>query len=90
MWAARAHSLRQREKKIEALEQGLRDTPHSYWSRCLRAHRFASEGNFSQALVLTETLLTERPDDPFVRELSDAIRFHRPLPPLESMPFELF
>jgi tetratricopeptide (TPR) repeat protein len=88
-WAARASSLRDRENKLNALEQGLRDVPHSYSSRCLRAHRFASEGNRGQALIVAEDLLKQNSDDPFVRELLDAIRNQRPLPPLDSIPIEL-
>lgn len=89
-WAARADSLRKREKKITALEQGLRETPRSFWSRCVRAHRFARDGNFLQALVLTEDLLKQKPNEPFVRQLADAIRNHTPLPPLELIPLEQF
>jgi tetratricopeptide (TPR) repeat protein len=89
-WGARVNSLREREKKIGALEQGLRDAPQSFWSRCVRAHRFASDGNFAQARVLAEDLLNQKPDDPFVRELIEAIRKQKPPPPLDSMPIKLF
>jgi Flp pilus assembly protein TadD len=90
LWTARANVLREREIRIRNLEQSLRDSPRSFSSRCVHAHRFASEGNLSQALVLAEDLLTERPDDPFVSQLTDAIHNHGPLPPLESIPFEQF
>jgi tetratricopeptide (TPR) repeat protein len=89
-WGARANSLRERENKISALEQGLRDSPQSFWSRCVRAHRFASDGNLAQAHVLVEDLLKQNPDDAFVRELFDAIRKQKPPPPLDSMPIKLF
>ena len=89
-WTARANSLRDREKKIDAVEQALRDTPRSFWARCVRAHKFASEGNFSQALELSEELRRQKPDEPFVRDLAEAIRNHKPLPPLESIPLKQF
>jgi tetratricopeptide (TPR) repeat protein len=89
-WAARAGSLREREKKVLALEQRARETPHSFLSVCVRAHRLASDGNLSQALVLAEDLLKQQPDDPFVRKLADAIRHQKPLPPLDSIPVKLF
>jgi predicted Zn-dependent protease len=89
-WTARANTLWEREKKIGALEQALRETPHAFWSRCVRAHRFASDGNSVQALVIVEELLKQNPSEPFVRQLSDALRRHTPLPPLESIPLEQF
>lgn len=89
-WAARAGLLREREKKINALEQSLRETPHSFWSRCVRAHHFASDGNPAQALVLAEELLKQKPDEPFVRQLADAVRNHKPLPPLDMIPIRQF
>lgn len=89
-WAARANSLRDSEKRIAALEQSLRDTPRSFWSRCIRAHRFASEGNPAQALVLAEELLKQNPEQTFVQQLADALRNRKPLPPLEMIPFKQF
>jgi tetratricopeptide (TPR) repeat protein len=89
-WAARANSLREREKKLGALEQTLRESPRSFWSRCVRAHHFATDGNLPQALILTEELLKQRPDEAFVRELTDAIRNHKQLPALETIPLKQF
>jgi hypothetical protein len=63
----------------------LRDAPQSFWSRCVRAHHFASEGNSLQALIIAEELLKQRPDEPFVLKLADAIRNHQPLPPLDAI-----
>jgi tetratricopeptide (TPR) repeat protein len=89
-WTARANALRDREKKIAAVEQALRDTPRSFWARCVRAHKFASEGNFSQALALAEELRRQKPDEPFARDLAEAIRNHKPLPSLELIPLKQY
>jgi tetratricopeptide (TPR) repeat protein len=89
-WAVRADSLRERERKVLALEQRARESPHSFLSRCVRAHRLASDGNLWQGLVLAEDLLKLEPDNPFIRALADAIRRQEPLPPLDSIPVELF
>lgn len=87
-WERQAVALREREKRMTALEQALRDSPRSFWSRCFRAHKFASQGNLQQALVLAEELQSQKPDEPFVRQLADAIRNQKPLPSLDLIPLK--
>jgi tetratricopeptide (TPR) repeat protein len=89
-WRARENALRAHEKRISTLEQSLRDSPRSFWSRCVRAHHFASEGNLQQALVLAEDLLKQRPDEPFVEKLVESIRKGTPLPSLELIPLQQY
>jgi len=89
-WAERVKALREREKKIDSLEQVLRESPRSFWARCVRAHHFASEGNYSQAQVLAEELLAQQPDEQYVRQLADAIRNRQPLPPLDAIPLKQY
>ncbi len=90
MWDERVQRLRKRETKMNALEQSLRDAPNSFWSRALRAHQFAREGNTYQALLLTQELLALKPDQPFVQQLSDALRNQKPLPSLDLIPYDQF
>jgi tetratricopeptide (TPR) repeat protein len=89
-WEQRVLSLRNHEKKMSALDQAVRDSPQSYWSRALRAHRFAREGNTSQALLLTGELLRQQPEQPFVQQLNEALRNGKPLPSLDLIPYEQF
>ncbi len=89
-WGERVNALREREKKIGSLEQTLRESPRSFWSRCVRAHHFASEGNYSQAQILAEELSAQKPDEPYVRQLADAIRNHQQLPPLDAIPLKQY
>ncbi|MGE5191412.1 MAG: tetratricopeptide repeat protein, partial [Deltaproteobacteria bacterium] len=89
-WDERARALRKREKKMNALDQALRESPQSFWSRAVRAHRFASEGNAREALLLAQELLRQQPDQPFVRQLCDALQNHAPLPSLDLIPYEQF
>jgi len=89
-WEQRVQSLRKQEKKLSAIDQALRESPQSYWSRAVRAHRFASEGNARQALLLTEELLHQDPDQPFVKKLDAALRDREALPSLDLIPFEQF
>lgn len=85
-WDEQAEVLRKRERRTALLEQKMRDAPYSYWSRALRAHRFGSEGNAHQALVMAEELLREDPDNEFVGRLADALRNHKTLPSLDLIP----
>lgn len=87
-WELRGAELRARETRNSLLDQALRDSPRSFWSRCVRAHRFASAGNRQQALVLTEELLAQQPDEPFVQQLADALRQQKPLPSLDLVPLK--
>jgi tetratricopeptide (TPR) repeat protein len=87
-WETRANALRSEERHRDALDQLVRDAPQAFWSRCVRAHRFASEGNLIQALILTEELFSQQPDEPFIREMADALRRQKPLPSLDRIPVE--
>jgi tetratricopeptide (TPR) repeat protein len=87
-WEQRAVTLRERERKTTALEQALRDTPRSFWSLCIRAHRFASDGNLQQARLLADELLAQKPEETFVQQLVDALRNQRPLPSLDLIPIQ--
>lgn len=87
-WARRGTALRERENKIVALEQVLRESPRSFLARCVRTHHFATEGNYSQAQVLADELLAQQPNEPYVRQLASAIRNHQPLPPLDAIPLK--
>jgi tetratricopeptide (TPR) repeat protein len=89
-WSERVQNLRKREKKMNALDQALRESPRSFWSRAVRAHRFASDGNTHQALLLTTELLKQQPDQPFVQQLDEALRNREPLPSLDLIPYEQF
>jgi tetratricopeptide (TPR) repeat protein len=85
-WERQAVVLRERETKRTAIDQALREAPHSFWSRCIRAHRFASDGNRHQALLMAAELLSQKPEEPFVQQLVDSLRNQKPLPSLDMIP----
>jgi tetratricopeptide (TPR) repeat protein len=89
-WQERAASLRKEEQLESVIKQALRESPLSFWSQVIYAHRFASEGNWGQAEVLVNALVKQAPDEPFVRELAEAVRQRGPPPALVSLPARQF
>lgn len=89
-WESRVARLRDQEQRLSTIEQGLQVAPDAFWSRAVRAHRFASQGNLRQAAVLIERLLKERPDEPFVRQLAESLETKTPLPSFDLIPMKLF
>jgi len=89
-WQETASVLRKKQEFKAEIDGLLLDSPQSFWSRVIRAHRFAQQGNWRQAELLIETLIKEAPGEPFVIELASAVRRRRELPPLESLPITHF
>lgn len=95
-WDAEETRLRDSEERRRALEDLVRQSPKSFWSIAVRAHRFASEGNLYQASILAETLLgirREKPDsypDPgrFVDQLVASLEQGESLPSLDLIPLD--
>jgi tetratricopeptide (TPR) repeat protein len=87
-WLKTLDELRKRDQVLTKVEDLMKRSPHSLWANVARAHQFASQGNWQQAADMIQELAHEAPDDPFVRELTEAIRQHGPLPPLERMPIK--
>ena len=89
-WEAETAKLRQREQRAGLIDRGLRDAPHSFWSRAVRAYRFAAKGNRAQAQVLVGPLLHEAPNEPFLRQLADFLDGDGELPSLDLLPMRKF
>lgn len=89
-WAKVVEKLRRAEQLDTTVEQILLRTPKSFWSNVIRAHRFASVGNWKQAEDMIKELSEQTPKEEFVRRLSDAIRDRTPLPPLDDLPIRRF
>jgi tetratricopeptide (TPR) repeat protein len=85
-WQGLAAKLRTKQEFNAEIENLLRDSPESFWSRVVRAHRFAEQGNWQQAELFVDVLLQEAPGEPFVIELASAIHRRRDIPPLQSLP----
>ena len=93
-WDAVETRLRDSEERRRALEDLVRQSPKSFWAIAVRSHRFASEGNLYQALILADALLDirkQKPDsypDPekFVDQLIAALQEGEPLPSLDLIP----
>ena len=85
-WQETASTLRKKQEFNAEIESLLLDSPQSFLARVVRAHRFAQQGNWRQAELLTEMLIQEAPGEPFVIELASAVHRRRELPSLESLP----
>lgn len=86
-WKALADRLRAHGRRIQTLENLMVTTPASPWAIALRAHRFASAGNWAEAEDLMRAV-TGTDDEPFMRDLQTAIRARGKLPSLEAVPIE--
>ncbi len=87
-WKARTDALRDKEDRIKSLEQMMASGPRSYWGTAVRAHKFATLGNWRQARDLFEGLQPRDDEDPFITELREAIRNQSPLPSLDRVPLD--
>jgi len=85
-WQARTDQLRKDESVLSAIDNFIATNPDAFWSRAARAHQFASEGNWQQAELLMTGLIEEAPGEPFIIELTDAIRRKSKLPDLKRIP----
>lgn len=85
-WRDKADELRRLESARAAADQILRDTPNSSWATVIRAYRFALDGNWDQAESLLKPLGTESLKQSFIQSLSEAVRTHGELPPLQDLP----
>lgn len=86
VWKERADALRVNEDRIKSLEQMMAAGPRTYWGTAVRAHKFATLGNWRQARDLVEGLAPRGDEDPFITELREAIRTEGKLPALERVP----
>ncbi len=85
-WREQAAKLRKKQELESAIQTSLVESPNSFWSKIVRAHRFASEGNWDEADVLASGLIKEAPGETFVIELVDAIQQQKDLPSLDKLP----
>lgn len=88
-WREKTAALRKREKLATTIENLLMEDPHSFWSLVIRAHRFASSGNWEQAELVLNGLKSDS-DDAFVTDLITAVRNRSRLPSLERLPITQF
>ena len=85
-WRERSEDLRRREQLLSSIDSAMNSDPSAFWSRAARAHRFAAEGNWNQAELIVSGLIEEAPGEPFIIELSDAVRRRGKLPDLTRIP----
>lgn len=85
-WQESAAELRKKQELDSEVTNLLIDAPHSFWARVIRAHRFAEQGNWRQAELMTQALIQEAPAEPFVIELTNAVHRRGELPSMESLP----
>jgi tetratricopeptide (TPR) repeat protein len=85
-WRARAAELRAAESHANTIEEMLVRSPHTFWAKVVRAHRFASQGEWEQAADSIAGLDEQAPQEPFVAELKAAIENKGELPSLDRLP----
>lgn len=90
LWQERAAKLREHDQMMLSLEQLMHASPHSFWANVVRAHKFAYLGNWKQAEDLLEALGRTAPEEPFVKDLQEAVRTRGTLPNLERLPVNRF
>jgi len=90
IWQERATRLREHDQMMLSLEQLMHSAPHSFWANVVRAHKFAYLGNWRQAEDLLEALGRTAPEEPFVKDLQEAVRTRGPLPDLKRLPINRF
>ncbi len=89
-WKSKADELRDLDKRITSLEQLMATTPGSYWAQAVRAHKFATLGNWQQAADLINGIEKTDEEHPFVTDLREAVRTRGPLPALDRVPMQQF
>lgn len=89
-WKETTDGLRVGEKRISSLEQMMATAPTSYWAQTVRAHKFATLGNWQQAADLINGIEKADDEHPFVTELREAVRTRGPLPAIDQVPLKEF
>lgn len=85
-WKGIADQARQQQQRNRLIEQFVIAAPTNPWAIAVRAHRFASAGNWQQATDLLEGLPSSFAGEPFVQELRTAVTERGPLPALDRVP----
>jgi tetratricopeptide (TPR) repeat protein len=89
-WRQQAKELRLIEDRNAAIDHSLIETPNSFWSRYIRAHRFATAGNWSEAALLVNGLLEDDAGIPLLQDLAIAVRTRGKPPSLNRLPIDQF
>jgi len=89
-WRLRTAELHQQEHILSVVNHVVAESPDSYWSRVVRAYRFAEQKNWHEAESMMLTLGTEPSNEPFINQLAIAIRRHGSLPSLDLIPIHHF
>ncbi|MBT4866338.1 MAG: tetratricopeptide repeat protein [Planctomycetaceae bacterium] len=89
-WRQQVKELRFREDRSAAIEHSLIEAPNSFWSQYIRAHRFATAENWSEAALLVTSLLEDEPTIPLLQDLAAAIRTRGNPPSLDRLPIDQF
>ena len=89
-WKEKTDALRAKEKLIRSMEKMMAGAPTSYWAQVVRAHKFATLGNWPQAADMINGIERTPDEDAFVSELREAVRTRGPLPALDRVPLKQF
>jgi Flp pilus assembly protein TadD len=89
IWKSVTLRLRQRDQRDAQYSRALITAPRSPAAMVIRAHRFASQGNYEQALDIADELAARVPNDPLVKKLVAAIRNKTELPSLAELPINV-
>jgi tetratricopeptide (TPR) repeat protein len=89
-WQKRVANLRRMEHVQSVADRIVTSSPDSVWSRAIRAHRFAQAGNWQEASLMMASINDSESEEPFIQQLTTAIRQRGVLPSLELLPLQHF
>ena len=87
-WTERVAERKEEYELNQKVGRIIRLAPDSFWGQLIRAHQFAREQNWFQAVQTLMPLAEQRPSEPFVQDLGRAIEQQTVLPDLRRIRFD--
>lgn len=87
-WTERVAERKEQYEIDQKVSRIVRLAPDSFWGQLIRAHQFAREQNWFQAVQTLMPLAEQRPKEPFLEDLGRAIEQQTVLPDLRRIRFD--
>lgn len=84
-WRERASALREAEQRRITIQEMLQNSSDPFAVEYLRAYQLAMDQNWEEAAVLIEDLLLQRPQEPHLQHLSEAVQNRTELPSVDHL-----
>lgn len=84
-WRNRANELREREKRRSTVKELLQNSTTPFWTGFLRAYQLADQQKWDKARSIISELLAERPDEPLLLRLAEAVDRQGTLPSVDEL-----